>query len=99
MLARLPPKAFSTISRAFSPSPPHSQRCSRSNLSRSALGRVHRTNRTRKMRDDAIQGIGADFDRRKMLLALLMAATAGATFACQPRRRIDYLGSGKLDEL
>lgn len=38
-------------------------------------------------------------DRRKLLLGGLLAACAGLTFARQPRERLDYLGSGKLDKL
>jgi len=38
-------------------------------------------------------------DRRKVLIGLMLAAGSGVTFARQPTQRIDYLGSGKLDEL
>jgi EpsI family protein len=38
-------------------------------------------------------------DRRKVLLGLLFAATAGATWARRPSETIDYLGPRKLDKL
>jgi EpsI family protein len=38
-------------------------------------------------------------DRRKMLIGLLFAGAASVTYARQPRERVDYLGSGKLDDL
>jgi EpsI family protein len=42
---------------------------------------------------------GEHLDRRKMLLGLLLAATAGVTLARQPGKRIDYLGTRKLEDL
>lgn len=42
---------------------------------------------------------GADLDRRKLLLGLLFAGAAGASFARQPREKVDYLGDGKLEQL
>jgi len=51
------------------------------------------------MQQDKVTAAGADLDRRKMLLGLLFAATAGATWARKPRERIDYLGSQKLEQL
>jgi EpsI family protein len=41
----------------------------------------------------------AHLDRRKVLLGLLLAATAGVTLARRPRERIDFLGPRKLDDL
>ncbi|WP_114227933.1 MULTISPECIES: exosortase-associated protein EpsI, V-type [Sphingomonas] len=38
-------------------------------------------------------------DRRKVLLGLLFAGSAGIAFARQPRQPIDYLGKTKLDKL
>ncbi|QIK79113.1 EpsI family protein [Sphingomonas piscis] len=38
-------------------------------------------------------------DRRKMLLSLALTASAGITFARQPRNKVDYLGSRKLERL
>jgi len=38
-------------------------------------------------------------DRRKVLLGLLFAGSAGAVYARQPREPIDYLGATKLDNL
>lgn len=38
-------------------------------------------------------------DRRKLLLGLLFAGSAGVTYARQPSNRVDYLGSAKLDTM
>jgi EpsI family protein len=38
-------------------------------------------------------------DRRKFLLGLLFCSAAGAAAIRQPRRKLDYLGSAKLDKL
>jgi len=51
------------------------------------------------MTPDAADELGLGMDRRKMLLGLLFASSAGVSFARQPRQRIDYLGSIKLDSL
>lgn len=48
--------------------------------------------------DDATP-LGADLDRRKVLLGLMLAAGSGITFARQPRTPINYLGAAKLDKL
>lgn len=42
---------------------------------------------------------GPEVDRRKVLLGLLFAGTAGVVYARQPRLPIDYLGSTKLEQL
>lgn len=42
---------------------------------------------------------GAGLDRRKLLVGLLFAGSAGVVFARQPREPIDYLGKTKLEQL
>jgi EpsI family protein len=44
-------------------------------------------------------GLSDGVDRRKALLGLMFAATAGITYARQPRNRIDRVGSNKLEKL
>ena len=51
------------------------------------------------MKDAEVSGSVPNFDRRKLLLGALAAASAGVVYARQPREKVDYLGSGKLDAL
>ena len=48
---------------------------------------------------DAIDPSGPALDRRKVVMGLLFAGSAGAVYARQPREPIDYLGSTKLEQL
>jgi len=51
------------------------------------------------MRAESQSGFNRPVNRRKILLGALFAASAGVVLARKPQERIDYLGSGKLENL